>query len=199
VAAAFGFTDLSFKQNESYAGNVIQVSDAFALGGITPPVAPYAGTFNGPGPLIGDSPERTVTTIASVASVTSQEQLEGQFYQLRLGPYLEIPMTQHAAICLGGGVAGAVVHASFEFSETASATGMGTFSASGRNSSSDGAVDGYASAQFIWALLRSGRVGGRRTVSIYRAIQPECRRARSGTGLEECDIHYRRARLRFLT
>ena len=152
VAAAFGFTDLSIKQNASYAGSLVQVSDAFALGGITPPVAPYTGTFNGPGPLIGDSPARIVTTIANAATVTSQETLEGQFYQLRLGPYLEIPLTEHAAISLGAGVAGAVVHTAFEFNEAATTPGESVFSASGRNWNSDGSIGGYAAAQFIWAL-----------------------------------------------
>jgi len=154
LAAAFGFTDLSIKQNENYAGNLVRLSDAFTLGGITPPIAPYTGTFSGPGPLLGDTPGRTITTIANAVSVASQEQLNGQFYQLRLGPYLEIPLTQHAAICLGGGLAGAVVHTAFEFNETGSLAGSGTFSASGRNWNSDGAVGGYASAQFLWALSR---------------------------------------------
>jgi hypothetical protein len=49
-------------------------------------------------------------------------------------------------------VACAVVHTAFEFNETASTTGTGTFSASGKNWRSDGAVGGYASAQFIWAV-----------------------------------------------
>jgi len=157
VEAAFGFTDLSFAQNQSYAGNLVQISDAFALGGITPPVAPYTGTFSGPGPLIGDTPARSVATMIGAASVMSHAQLDGELYQLRFGPYIELSLARQAAISLGGGVVGALVHSAFEFQETASVPGGNGFSASGKDWSSGTLIGGYVSAQFTWAF--SGHLG----------------------------------------
>jgi hypothetical protein len=154
VEGAFGFTALSFRQNQSYAGNVVQISDAFALGGITPPVAPYSGTFSGPGPLLGDTPTRTVTTLANAAAVVSQARMDGALYQLRLGPYFELPLGQRVAVLLGGGVVGAFVHSDFEFYESAILPGGSTFAAAGADSNSDALIGGYASAQLSYVLSR---------------------------------------------
>jgi len=46
------------------------LTDAFSLGGITAPSAPYFGSFAGPGPLISDNPLfRSITVVPEPTSV----------------------------------------------------------------------------------------------------------------------------------
>ena len=52
-------------------GNTVQLlTDTYSLGGITPPGAPYAGTFHGPGPIIADTPfTRTIVLVPEPSSI----------------------------------------------------------------------------------------------------------------------------------
>jgi len=71
--------------NTAGAGTLI--SDAYSLSVVTPPQAPYAGSFNGPGALLNDAPNRT--TAAETVLITGQRTLDAQVYALRAGPYYE--------------------------------------------------------------------------------------------------------------
>jgi len=62
LQAAFDFSDISIHNNDTLTGTGTQISDAFSLGGAIPPMAPYAGSFAGPGALLGDTPNRTTAS-----------------------------------------------------------------------------------------------------------------------------------------
>ena len=56
---------LVFTSETNLDANTIQViTDTYYLGGIIPPPAPYSGSFNGPGPLLPDTPSRSIEDIA---------------------------------------------------------------------------------------------------------------------------------------
>src|SRR5437868_6977375 len=57
LEAGFGYTDLDVRGN---AGTGSVTTDTFPLNGVLPPGAGYNGTFSGPGPVIGDTPTRTI-------------------------------------------------------------------------------------------------------------------------------------------
>src|ERR1035437_8830196 len=50
IKAAFGYTAIDLRTSAQL------ITDTYQLGGVTPPIAPYAGSFGGPGPVIGSSP-----------------------------------------------------------------------------------------------------------------------------------------------
>ena len=87
LQAAFDFTDILINDNHPRNGTGTLISDAFSLGGVIPPQAPYSGSFNGPGPLLGDPPTETMTPYT--VPITGQRTLDAQIYALRAGPYCD--------------------------------------------------------------------------------------------------------------
>jgi hypothetical protein len=150
LEAAFGFTDISIRDNRSLTGTGLLATDAYSLGGIVPPQAPYSGSFSGPGPLIGDAPTRTAASTSLL--VTGKRTLDAQLYGLRLGPYFELPITKRFAARLGAGLAVAVVSSDFSFNETAAFASGPSVSRSGSNSNNDILAGGYFSGQLSYAV-----------------------------------------------
>jgi len=98
---------------------------------VLPPGAPYNGTFNGPGALLGDTPTRTTTS----ATLTSQQKLSGQLFSLRLGPFAEWKFTDQLSLAASVGLTLAPAMVDYDFSETATiARGGGTLASSGHSS-----------------------------------------------------------------
>ncbi len=153
LEGAFGISDLTFRDDRILSGNVARISDAFVLNGITPPVPPYAGPYNGPGSLIGDSPTRTTVSIPGGAMITGQRKLDAVLYELRLGPYFEVPLSKRLSFSLSGGAAVARVESAFEFSDTAAMADIGTtLSVSGRDSDGEFLFGGFVGAKLSVAV-----------------------------------------------
>jgi hypothetical protein len=152
IKLAFGYTDLNIRDNQPLNGNVSLVTDAYALGGITPPLAPYAGNFNGPGPVIGDTPTRTTTMVPGGALITGSRQLDATLYDWRVGPYLELWLVDQLTCQIGGGLAVGLADSTFSFSETASTT-AGAVQTAGSNRSTDALVGFYAEAGLAYQIM----------------------------------------------
>ncbi len=150
LASAFGFTDLSIDDNTSLSSRATLVTDAYALGGITPPLAPYAGSFSGPGPLISDAPGRS--TLLGTATTTGHRELDAQIYSLRLGPYWQIPITRRFSALVSGGLALADVDSDFSFSERVKVATVGSSRRSGSNSNNDILVGLFVEAGLDYAF-----------------------------------------------
>jgi len=82
------------QQSQAFANTV---TDTYALQGVIPPLAPYAGVFNpqGPSPVIDNVPTSRVLTSVLTGTQTGvftnsiEEALELDFYIFSLGPVLE--------------------------------------------------------------------------------------------------------------
>jgi hypothetical protein len=120
LKAAIGFTDVKIRDSQPLTGNVNLITDAYSLNGITPPQAPYAGSFSGPGPTIGDTPTRAVTTLSGGALITGSRQLDMWLYDFRFGPYLQMPLANRLSFQAGGGLAAGVAESTFSFADTTS-------------------------------------------------------------------------------
>jgi hypothetical protein len=156
--AAFGFTDVEVRDNRALSGNATLLTDAYSLGGVVPPPAPYSGSFNGPGALIGDLPTRTLLVTAGGAQISGQRKLDAELYTLRLGPCLEIPMTSRFTARVGAGVAFGFVDSEFSFAETVTLAGGPSVSRSGASQKNDSLLGAYAGAQFSYRVFRSASV-----------------------------------------
>ncbi len=105
IGAMAGFLFLSqdsvnsatnFRAIQNQTGSTFAVSDRYALQGVIPPLAPYAGTFTSPGtaPLIDNIPtERIITDAGTTVGSTDffnqvSESLNLDFYTLSLGPVI---------------------------------------------------------------------------------------------------------------
>src|SRR5205823_5565890 len=132
-----------------------RITDAYSLNGITPPVPPYSGRYSAPGPLIGDTPTRTATAIPGGALITGQANLDASLYELRLGPYLEVPLWRRLSLSLGGGATIAWIDSTFEFSETAGMADIETsLLASGRGSRGQFRFGGFVVGELSLALRK---------------------------------------------
>ena len=133
LEAAFGYTDLDLRDNRSAAGvPVTLTTDTYPLNGVVPPSAGYNGTFRGPGALLGDTPTRDVT--ADTATLTSRQKLSGQLYTIRLGPFAEWNFTHQLSLAASVGLTLVPAVVDYDFSETATLAGGGTFQESGHSS-----------------------------------------------------------------
>jgi hypothetical protein len=148
VDGTFGFTDVKIQDNNPLTAQQSIITDSYNLNGVIPPSAPYSGTFNGPGPIITDTPNRT-TSAGATALVTGPRELDAQLYSFKLGPYAEIPLNDHWGLQFRGGLALVEVVGQFSYSETVSGIG-GTQMANGSHNGLQ--VGGYAAANLTYAF-----------------------------------------------
>lgn len=129
---------------------------------VVPPGAPYSGSFNGPGPLIGDSPTRN-QVVGGTAVVSGWRDLDVDLFVANFGSYLELPVTDKFDVLIEGGVNFAVASGSYDFLSNTSITNLGTQQSSGSTSSTLGLPGVYLGLSGIyelndkWAIQGSGR------------------------------------------
>jgi hypothetical protein len=109
---------IDFSEQATTTSDVTRITDAYDLGGIVPPLPPYNGSYDGPGPLISDSPLRTTDTFEDHATTTGDYDLDGNLYTLRLGLAFETPVNEKILLLFGGGVLGGMLSSDFGFAET---------------------------------------------------------------------------------
>jgi hypothetical protein len=67
-------------------------TDRFELNGVIAPLAPYSGTFGGPGPLLSDEPTRS-SSVSSTGLVSGGRDLDVDLTIIKADSYLRIPLT----------------------------------------------------------------------------------------------------------
>lgn len=68
-----------------FSSSVETISDEYSLNGSVPPAAPFSGSFSGPNVLLGDIPDRSVSTAAGSAYL-AERNLKADLLGLYLGP-----------------------------------------------------------------------------------------------------------------
>ena len=118
LKAAFGYTHVQVRDQSPLGGNLETITDQYALNGVVPPVAPYAGSSAGPGPVIGSQPtSRSTSVMPDGAVVTGNHDINASLYDLRLGPAFNIPLGKGFSLQAGGGLALGVVSSHFTFND----------------------------------------------------------------------------------
>lgn len=134
----YALTPFEIRNSSTVAGTVDYYAATHGLGGIVPPAAPYQGTFDGPGPLIDLNPSAT-TAVSSAATSTFDGTLKSDLHWMRVGLWLELPLTESIAVSVSAGYASVLADTTFDFSESISIAN-GTIPGI-----SDTAVSAYAS------------------------------------------------------
>ncbi|MFZ4394852.1 MAG: hypothetical protein ACOYOU_04410 [Kiritimatiellia bacterium] len=101
------------------------ISDAYALGGIIPPGAPFDGSWAGPNGLLGDLPTRTESDVAG-AAMLAQRSLDANLLSLDLGPSLAVDLSGCLRAVLSAGVTVAWVQSEFSYHDGPWASGSVT-------------------------------------------------------------------------
>lgn len=156
------YAHVNIHNNSALGAGTFILTDRFNLGGVMPPNAPYTGSFAGPGPLIGDSPDRS-TAEGLAALVAGSRDLDVDLTTLSFGSYLEIPIYRQFSVSLEGGINAAIASGSYEFDSATTIAGLGTRASSGSDSDTrilPGAYLGLSAIYQInpqWAIQASGR------------------------------------------
>lgn len=136
--------------NAGQVGSVGTINDSFNLNGVIPPAAPYAGTFLGPGPLLGDTPTRTTGT--AVAAISGYRNLDVQLFVSTYGSYLALPVTKKLDVMLEGGAVLALANGSYKYESTVTVPGVGTQVSGGQKSSTKLLPGVYTSVGLAWHM-----------------------------------------------
>ncbi|HTD67738.1 MAG TPA: hypothetical protein VK846_14525, partial [Candidatus Limnocylindria bacterium] len=140
LEGGLGWTDIDIRDHRRLSGTTSTINDAYNLEGVDPsrniieeggttpapfteggsPFAP--GTFGGPGALAGDAPDRTITS--GTAQVRGARHFDANFFSLRVGPYLEIPIDDRWSFSVSAGAAVGWIDGEFSFNQVRT-TGSG--------------------------------------------------------------------------
>ena len=156
------YAHINVDSNNSIRSDLSTLTDSFALDGVIAPPAPYEGSFNGPGPLISDSPTRTIT-IGGQALVAGSRHLDVHLTTLNFGSYLEVPVAPKFDLMFEAGASAAVAAGSYDFQSATTATGLGTQASSGSSSDTNVlagfylGLGGTYQLSDKWSLQAAGR------------------------------------------
>lgn len=148
---ALNYLSVGLSDNSAYAIGTTRTTDAFPFfSGTTPPASPYQGTFGGPGFVIGATPTTSTSVSAAGATVTGQREFESDVWGFRLGPYLELPISDTFSVLFSGGLALAVVDGEASWTETITIPGVGTIVGTGESGDSDLLWGFSVGASAVW-------------------------------------------------
>jgi len=160
VEGAFNFENISVRDRDTLYGPVTTVTDTYALDGLNPfmpppapPNTPYQGSPGGGypgggGPLITDYPaSRDIQTVDSATTITGTRKFDATAFGLRVGPYLEIPLSESISFLLSGGFAMVYVDSDYKFHQTASIVGGTPSYPGGSDSHGDWMPGGYVAGK----------------------------------------------------
>jgi hypothetical protein len=87
VLASMDFNRLSVESNLSGAATLTQLQDLYDYSSFNPALVsfPYAGTYDGPGPLLSDTPVRSINTITGGVHHMALMELEGNLLLFGVG------------------------------------------------------------------------------------------------------------------
>ena len=149
---SFGYSSIDLQNSQPQSGTATLITDAYSLGGVQAPLAPYAGSFSGPGTLIGSTPTRSSSTESVV--IAGNQSLDATLYDFRVGPNVDVKLTKDLALQLSGGLAWGIVDSTYSYSETLATSG-GAISASGSSHDTSGLVGAYIDAGLAYRVWHS--------------------------------------------
>ncbi len=114
-----GYFSFSEGINVNSPGFATLTVRSYGLGGILPPVPPYAGTFNGPGPLLDLNPDPAGSSTNLFATTTAFDgTLKASFYNFRFGPAFSIDLSRRLNLQFGAGWDSLYADATLQYLET---------------------------------------------------------------------------------
>ena len=159
---AANYMNIGFDDEGSFRAATRKTTDAYPFHeGTTPPLAPYEGTFGGPGFVLGDTPVSSTTRrVAGGATVTGKREFDANVWGFRLGPYADFPMGTNWNFSLSAGLAVGLVVASAKWNERIFINDR--LAARSRGEGDDFGVlwGGYVSGKFSYRLSDNWRVEG---------------------------------------
>jgi len=117
VEAGYGFNYLTVDMGGAGSSTVTYTTAAYGLNGVTPPPAPYAGTYEGPGPVIGETPA-TIRSVSSASAATYSGELDSIIHNFKFGFWFDYPINNSIFTSLSLGYSSVYADAQFKYTET---------------------------------------------------------------------------------
>lgn len=150
------------------------------------PSAPYAGSFNGPGPLLSPNPLSIETLTSAGSASDTRLELDATLHTFRLGPYLELPIGRQWVAGLGFGYNTVLPDAEMRIRETTTypGTSLGPTEVDRTVRRSDWRPGGYVELRMQYEFNRrlSAFVAGEFQVNQDLVLGAEGRQARIRMG-----------------
>jgi hypothetical protein len=115
--AGYGYNTFSLSERSSANSTATLTAGAYNVGSTIVPQAPYAGTFQGPGPLIDLNPSIS-GTINSLSQASFDGKLENSLHQMKLGFWLDYPLSQRMTTSLSLGYSAVYADSRLKYQET---------------------------------------------------------------------------------
>jgi hypothetical protein len=172
LEAGFGWTPISVTDSSALHNKAFRTNDTYFGPGVEAwPTPPGPATFTGPGAVINAAPSgsipgasgRTTDSLPGAALITGSRELNADLFLLRLGPYVEVPLSDKFSVIFSGGLALGVAHSEFSFHNEQVVITDPTFlnaplslsqTRSGSGSETDFLVGGYVGGSLSYALTR---------------------------------------------
>src|SRR6185295_17128603 len=99
------------------------------------------------------------------ATITGERNLDADIFAIRLGPYVEVPLSEKFSVIFNGGLALVVGHTDFSFRETVTIAdaGLVTPLRSDSGTQTDFLVGGYVGANLAYSITKE--------VSVFSGVQ----------------------------
>ncbi len=129
VEMGYGFTTFNVTANGTQSGNGTRAQSLYSLGGIIPPSPGYRGNFNGPvpgGPIapIIDFTPLSSSSSSALGTDTLNATISSDLHTVKLGPWVDLPMTDKITLGLGIGFCSVFAQADLAFQESLTFSGV---------------------------------------------------------------------------
>jgi len=119
----YGYSTFSVKDTATATSAATYTTAVYDTTGILPPSTPsYSGTFDGPGPIINLTPIQS-SSVNAVGNATLSASLNADLHTLKIGPWMEVPLTKHFVAGVSFGLASIYATADLEFTEATAYAG----------------------------------------------------------------------------
>jgi hypothetical protein len=153
VEFAANYTPISFNVNATYSGQVNKNTDTYSYTpGTTPPSAPYQGSYQGPGFVLNVPPSSS--TSPTDATMTEHQSFSANLWGFRLGPYVELPITQKLTLHTSTGFALGLLDANASWNETIVIPNEATYTRHGGGSDFTALYGFYVGADAIYQVTK---------------------------------------------
>ncbi len=125
IEAAINYMPIEFSANTQNSVMLTRLTDTYSYTpGTTPPgygessELPYQGTFQGPNFVINVPPVSSVSTLVPGATFLIQQKFDANLWGIRIGPYVEMPLSKRWSLHLSGGLAAGLLDGNASWRET---------------------------------------------------------------------------------
>jgi len=126
IEAAANYMPIDFNSGGTYNASVSQSTDTYGYtSGTTPPGAPYQGGYGGPGFVINANKLGSTTTVVPGSTLEAHQHFYANLWGFRLGPYIELPVSEKFSLHASGGFAVGLLDANANWTETLTLPGGG--------------------------------------------------------------------------